>query len=1081
MPPQINQIVVNFECVAETLVGAIPRIDTKFLRTSETSNKMRNDMKNSVAKKISGKDIQERAISLRTMEEWNRRDGLFKIELFSYQYDFYLRKKANSKLLFVFLSGFADRKLLTPPVFHRWSWGTEFPGSCLYLSDPSLYRHKDLGLAWYVGDASKDAQYGCIKLIEKIRSTLNIEKKNVVLYGSSGGGFAALRMQLSEPEYASVIINPQTNLFKFSGKAELEKFRASLFKDTPKEDFESKYEEHFDLIRHAPRLRSTRISYVQNLADVHHHKHHFLPFAEKIGLSENSSWETSNVKAFFFDDSLGHSAAEPKDRISEFISHALGTPVLNRLSENQNLVEKEVEQTTKLFVVTPSFNSERTINQTITSVVSQEGNFEIFYHIQDGGSTDNTRAILKEWESRLVSGATPIFCKAVHFSFTTEADQGMYDALDKGLSTFTSASNNDWFSWINADDFFYPGAFSLLQKIDSDQSLSGIISWVTGQAAVNHGGLQASATDRVLSAKLISKGLADGLHWGYVQQEGTFFRKHLWDKAEKSDGFTRLRYAGDWSLWHQFSQYAEIYQFKFPLASFSIREGQLSQVGRKDYELEIERIISKQKRRRTLLDLDAAPILAHYIVPHQGSGKLAIESRSVANHHKYRLGEVAKVPPLAPSPQINISSVASTAQKPPNGGFVVHDKDWQYPAITEHYAYQKLRDTLAPGEDSVYVAFPWATLVDLLNTKKPGSDELKKVLDGFKPLVARKRRVVTVCQHILMLNYQNIFAELGITDVFWTHAVKTQPAFPKHPGIKIHPFPLYPVQAVGHIELDDRPRPVLFSFVGAKSNKWYLTQARTMIVDSMSGDARGVVIGREQWHYNKIVYDHQISGKADPKSELVDSKASQEFKDILLKSTFSLCPSGSGPNSIRLWESLGYGSIPVILADTYLPPGNPVLWEQAAVFCEETEDAIRALPDRLEELAKDPALLKAKRHAMRQLWMLYGPDCFVYDVQKLFLSTPAQPAERTVQWQDASIDAMVTTLLTSNAIKPEAARLLLLGCNSRILANPAQFNARYLNDERLRKAYHIAIGHAPSDLVNQVKRASSLKNVPLFA
>ena len=51
---------------------------------------------------------------------------------------------------------------------------------------------------------------------------------------------------------------------------------------------------------------------------------------------------------------------------------------------------------------------------------------------------------------------------------------------------------------------------------------------------------------------------------------------------------------------------------------------------------------------------------------------------------------------------------------------------------------------------------------------------------------------------------------------------------------------------------------------------------------------------------------------------------------VLLRSKFSLCPSGSGPNSIRLWESLALGSIPVLLADTLELP-NHKLWDNAIV------------------------------------------------------------------------------------------------------------------------------------------------------
>lgn len=50
---------------------------------------------------------------------------------------------------------------------------------------------------------------------------------------------------------------------------------------------------------------------------------------------------------------------------------------------------------------------------------------------------------------------------------------------------------------------------------------------------------------------------------------------------------------------------------------------------------------------------------------------------------------------------------------------------------------------------------------------------------------------VTVCQHIYMRDLLPFFRQLKITDVFWAHALVNEPAID---GIRIHPFPLYPVR-----------------------------------------------------------------------------------------------------------------------------------------------------------------------------------------------------------------------------------------------------------------------------------------------
>ena len=83
----------------------------------------------------------------------------------------------------------------------------------------------------------------------------------------------------------------------------------------------------------------------------------------------------------------------------------------------------------KIFIVTPCFNASQTIDRTIASVLMQAGDFELCYHVQDGGSTDGTIDLLKVWEQRIVSGLFPCLCKGIRFSYASAPDAGMYDAI----------------------------------------------------------------------------------------------------------------------------------------------------------------------------------------------------------------------------------------------------------------------------------------------------------------------------------------------------------------------------------------------------------------------------------------------------------------------------------------------------------------------------------------------------------------------------------------------------------------------------------------------------------------------------
>ena len=327
------------------------------------------------------------------------------------------------------------------------------------------------------------------------------------------------------------------------------------------------------------------------------------------------------------------------------------------------------------------------------------------------------------------------------------------------------------------------------------------------------------------------------------------------------------------------------------------------------------------------------------------------------------------------------------------GGLAAHDADWQFPAITEQHAFHQLRQAgVPPGV--LYVAFPWATLIDRLDRRTPEAAPLLEALRALcrdLPLVPR----VTVCQHIGLRSHLGLFAEAGIGDIFWPHVTPGDIATPGSP--RLHPFPLYPVQVPQALP-EAGPRHRLFCFAGARAKPWYMTSVRDWIIDDLADDSRGTVLGRDTWHYNRVVYDHQIARSldaADP-SALVDAAHSAEFGALLRDSIFALCPSGTGPNSIRLWEAIGAGAIPVILSDRFAPPGDPALWARATVTCPEDRSALRALPDRLAALATDPATLDAMRSAGREIWQLYGPDGFVGDVQDLMQRRAADPEP----WRD---------------------------------------------------------------------------------
>lgn len=338
------------------------------------------------------------------------------------------------------------------------------------------------------------------------------------------------------------------------------------------------------------------------------------------------------------------------------------------------------------------------------------------------------------------------------------------------------------------------------------------------------------------------------------------------------------------------------------------------------------------------------------------------------------------------------SKATPTAASPSRDGdvytdrnIVAYDAHWQHPAITEQHAFNQVRLLAMRGGDAAYVGFPWATLIDVSNHNQADTDRLSVLRVGLESAaraVAGYKRVFTVCQHIHMLKFPELFEMAGVTDVFWSHATHGQIRFGDDRGITIHPFPLYPVQVPEGPETPIEERPYLFSFVGAKATPIYLSQSRSFLIEELAGHPRGFVRDRETWHYNKVVYDHQVLARSASSMGLVDANASEEFKQVMAQTQFALCPSGTGPNSIRLWEAICSGAIPVILADTYKAPGSQTIWEQAVIQCAEDRQSISELPERLEALAADPEALRRRRAALKILAARYGRTNFVPDVLK---------------------------------------------------------------------------------------------------
>ncbi|MBI5134444.1 MAG: glycosyltransferase [Candidatus Taylorbacteria bacterium] len=222
----------------------------------------------------------------------------------------------------------------------------------------------------------------------------------------------------------------------------------------------------------------------------------------------------------------------------------------------------------KFSVVTPSYNLDKWLPQTIESVISQSGDFEIEYIVVDGGSSDKSLSIAEEYKKKIESGAFPIACRKVSMTCVVEKETGMYEAINRG---FARATGNIY-AWINSDDVYEAGAFKAIKEAverypDIDW-IKGITSTIDENGSVIQDG----------SAKIYRQDwIRDGIYGQeayFIEQDSVFWRASLWKSAGPIPA--ELRSAGDYWLWMSFARFSPLWTLKNRTSCFRKREGQIS-------------------------------------------------------------------------------------------------------------------------------------------------------------------------------------------------------------------------------------------------------------------------------------------------------------------------------------------------------------------------------------------------------------------------------------------------------------------------------------------------------------------------
>jgi asparagine synthase (glutamine-hydrolysing) len=175
-------------------------------------------------------------------------------------------------------------------------------------------------------------------------------------------------------------------------------------------------------------------------------------------------------------------------------------------------------------IVTPSFNQDPYIEETIQSVLRQTyPNIE--YIVIDGASRDESVNIIKRFESRLAF-------------WSSESDGGQSDAINKGFRKASGAL----VGWINSDDYLEPNAVERI--VGSYLQNPGSVLFHGRVRVVDENGRYlrlAKDHGRPMTYERLLNGI------DHLCQPGSFYRRDVLEKVGFLD--ESLRFVMDYDLW----------------------------------------------------------------------------------------------------------------------------------------------------------------------------------------------------------------------------------------------------------------------------------------------------------------------------------------------------------------------------------------------------------------------------------------------------------------------------------------------------------------------------------------------------
>ena len=228
----------------------------------------------------------------------------------------------------------------------------------------------------------------------------------------------------------------------------------------------------------------------------------------------------------------------------------------------------------KISIITPVYNGEKFIRQTIESILAQAGDFYIDYIVINDGSTDSTEKVIGECEQLWKNGVIPKRCLGDSFRHWSRLNKGQTPTINEGFS----AAEGEILAWMNADDYYLPGAFAAVAKTFEENS---DIDFVYGDCLkINEGGDKPPTTE----PKPRPNETLESLRARGNSFDMNFFTKRIFEKVGPLD--ESLHYCMDLDFWFRVFAAGKAKYLPYTLAAFRLWPGSKTSTSQNKFAVE---------------------------------------------------------------------------------------------------------------------------------------------------------------------------------------------------------------------------------------------------------------------------------------------------------------------------------------------------------------------------------------------------------------------------------------------------------------------------------------------------------------